>query len=68
MFKAADAFIALPGGFGTMDELIEMVTWCGKRGGCSPIVTPSQAAAWVQHQARGCAQRQGLFRPTTGVC
>lgn len=28
MFEAADAFIALPGGFGTMDELIEMVTWC----------------------------------------
>lgn len=27
MAERADAFIALPGGFGTMDELFEIVTW-----------------------------------------
>ena len=27
MSEAADAFIAIPGGFGTLDELLEMVTW-----------------------------------------
>jgi uncharacterized protein (TIGR00730 family) len=27
MFDLADAFIALPGGIGTLDETIEMVTW-----------------------------------------
>ncbi|KAL6337390.1 hypothetical protein AAG906_036704 [Vitis piasezkii] len=27
MAKRADAFIALPGGYGTMEELLEMVTW-----------------------------------------
>jgi uncharacterized protein (TIGR00730 family) len=27
MADRADAFIALPGGFGTMDELMEIVTW-----------------------------------------
>ena len=27
MYEAADAFIALPGGFGTLEEIIEMVTW-----------------------------------------
>ncbi len=27
MFELADAFIALPGGFGTMDEMFEMLTW-----------------------------------------
>ena len=27
MFDAADAFIALPGGFGTLEELLEMITW-----------------------------------------
>lgn len=27
MFKAADAFVAFPGGFGTMEEFFEMLTW-----------------------------------------
>ncbi|KAI3510840.1 hypothetical protein L1887_17977 [Cichorium endivia] len=27
MAENADAFIALPGGYGTMEELLEMVTW-----------------------------------------
>jgi hypothetical protein len=27
MANAADGFIALPGGFGTMDELFEIITW-----------------------------------------
>lgn len=27
MFELADAFIALPGGFGTFDELFETITW-----------------------------------------
>ena len=27
MSAEADAFIAIPGGFGTLEELLEMVTW-----------------------------------------
>ena len=27
MFALADAFVALPGGLGTLDELIEIITW-----------------------------------------
>lgn len=27
MIELADAFIALPGGFGTMEELFEVMTW-----------------------------------------
>jgi len=27
MFELADAFVAFPGGFGTMQEIIEMLTW-----------------------------------------
>ena len=27
LFDLADAFVAFPGGFGTMEEVIEMITW-----------------------------------------
>lgn len=27
LFEMADAFVAFPGGFGTMEEIIEMLTW-----------------------------------------
>ena len=27
MFQLSDAFVALPGGFGTMEEIFEMLTW-----------------------------------------
>ncbi len=27
MFELADAFIALPGGFGTLEEVLEIITW-----------------------------------------
>ncbi|XP_037493848.1 cytokinin riboside 5'-monophosphate phosphoribohydrolase LOG2 isoform X1 [Jatropha curcas] len=27
MFRRADAFVALPGGYGTLEELLEIITW-----------------------------------------
>ena len=27
MSELADAFIAIPGGFGTLEEIVEMITW-----------------------------------------
>ncbi len=28
MYTVSDAFIVLPGGFGTMEEMLEVLTWC----------------------------------------
>lgn len=30
MAANSDAFVALPGGFGTLDELVEIITWVSK--------------------------------------
>src|SRR5271157_3771152 len=38
MASRADAFVALPGGFGTMDEFIEIVTWAQLRIHAKPCV------------------------------
>ncbi len=37
MAEYADAFIALPGGFGTLDELFEIITWAFLGIHCKPI-------------------------------
>jgi len=37
MAALSDAFIALPGGFGTMDEVMEMITWNQLRFQAKPI-------------------------------
>jgi uncharacterized protein (TIGR00730 family) len=38
MYRLADAFIALPGGFGTFDELFETVTWAKLGLHAKPVV------------------------------
>ena len=38
MASRADAFVALPGGYGTMDEFIEIVTWAQLRIHAKPCV------------------------------
>ena len=38
MYENADAFIALPGGYGTLDEFIEIVTWAQLRIHSKPCI------------------------------
>jgi uncharacterized protein (TIGR00730 family) len=38
MFEAADAFVSLPGGLGTLDETIEIITWRQLRLHTKPIL------------------------------
>lgn len=46
MFDRADAFAALPGGIGTLEEVIEMITWrqLGQHG--KPVVLINVAGYW----------------------
>jgi uncharacterized protein (TIGR00730 family) len=46
MFERADAFVALPGGPGTLDETIEMITWrqLGLHG--KPVVIVDDGGYW----------------------
>jgi uncharacterized protein (TIGR00730 family) len=56
MFEAADAFISLPGGLGTLDETIEIITWrqlrlhdkpillCDIAGSAAPFLATIEAA------------------------
>jgi len=46
MFERADAFVALPGGIGTLEELIEQLTWAQLGQHRKPIVIANIAGFW----------------------
>jgi len=47
MFDIADAFVALPGGLGTLDETIEIVTWRQLALHDKPIIVVDVAGYWA---------------------
>jgi len=46
MHALADAFIALPGGFGTLDEMIEALTWAQLAMHVKPCILVNTAGYW----------------------
>ncbi len=46
MFERADAFVALPGGVGTLEELVEQLTWSQLRRHDKPILLADIAGFW----------------------
>jgi hypothetical protein len=64
MAKESDAFVAMPGGFGTLDELFEMITWGQIGVHRKPIGIYNVASyfdpllAWVD-----LAVKEGFIRP-----
>jgi uncharacterized protein (TIGR00730 family) len=64
MFELADAFVALPGGLGTLDELAEVATWSQLGLHRKPIATLDVNGYWTGLHAflRGSAEA-GLLKP-----
>ena len=48
MFERADAFVALPGGVGTLEELVEQMTWAQLGQHRKPIVLANIDGFWTQ--------------------
>jgi hypothetical protein len=46
MFDRADAFIALPGGIGTLEELVEQLTWVQLRRHRKPVLLADIGGFW----------------------
>lgn len=46
MFERADAFVALPGGIGTLEELIEMLTWAQLGRHDKPVLLANVDGFW----------------------
>jgi uncharacterized protein (TIGR00730 family) len=47
MFERSDAFVALPGGIGTLEELVEQLTWAQLGQHRKPILLLSVADFWT---------------------
>jgi len=46
MFELADAFVALPGGIGTLEETIEMLTWAQLELHTKPVILINTEGYW----------------------
>jgi uncharacterized protein (TIGR00730 family) len=64
MASRADAFLALPGGFGTFDELFEVLTWTQLGIHSKPVAVVNVKGYWafVLEQARHAAD-SGFMKP-----
>ena len=68
MFDKSDAFVALPGGIGTLEELVEQLTWAQLGRHTKPIVLLNAEGFWapfltlLEHM-----RAQGFIRPEMAV-
>jgi uncharacterized protein (TIGR00730 family) len=68
MFDRSDAFVALPGGVGTLEELVEQMTWAQLGRHSKPILVANIARFWNPLLALLSHMRHTHFiRPTLSV-
>jgi hypothetical protein len=64
MFEKADAFVALPGGIGTLEELVEQMTWAQLGRHTKPILMLNTNGFWKPLLVLLAHMReQGFIRP-----
>ena len=68
MFEKADGFCALPGGIGTLEELVEMATWLQLGQHVKPLILANLEGYWdpllklLEHM-----REEGFFKSSTEV-
>lgn len=68
MFTEADAFVALPGGIGTLEELVEQLTWAQLGRHAKPVIIANVGGFWdplrvlLDHM-----KSEGFIRPGLAV-
>jgi uncharacterized protein (TIGR00730 family) len=68
MFERSDAFVALPGGVGTLEELVEMLTWQQLGRHAKPILLANIDGFWEPLMALLAHMRTAQFiRPSLEV-
>lgn len=73
MFERSDAFVALPGGIGTLEELVEQLTWAQLGRHTKPIVIANIAGYWdslcalLDQMRDETFIRPGLYAPYSTV-
>lgn len=68
MFEKADAFVALPGGIGTLEELVEQLTWAQLGQHEKPVLLANIAGFWKPLLVLLAHMREYHFiRPTLEV-
>jgi uncharacterized protein (TIGR00730 family) len=65
MFERSDAFVALPGGIGTLEELVEQLTWIQLERHTKPVLIADIAGFWRPLLALFEHMREKRFIPTT---
>jgi len=64
MFEKADAFVALPGGIGTLEELVEQLTWVQLGRHTKPVVIADIGGFWQPLLSLFAHMRQQGFIPS----
>lgn len=68
MFDRSDAFVALPGGIGTLEELVEQLTWAQLGRHHKPVVLVNVDSFWAPFQnLLTHMRRQGFIRQDMDV-